>query len=93
MCFIIQYDKTHFLGGKTTDSTGKATYEGTAKVNENGDMSEEELTFMENGKPKSEKNTYKYEGFDDKGNWTKRTKYNDKNKPVQVTKRTLTYYN
>ena len=39
--FDMKYDKTHFLGGKVTDSTGKTTYEGTAKVNDKGDMSEE----------------------------------------------------
>jgi hypothetical protein len=91
--FNMKYDKTHFLGGKNTDSTGKATYEGTAKVNEKGDMSEEELTYLEKGTSKTEKNTYKYEGDDEKGNWTKRTKYNDKGKPVQVVKRKFTYYN
>lgn len=91
--FNMKYDKTHFLGGKSTDSTGKTTYEGTAKVNDKGDMSEEDLTYVENGKTKTEKNTFKYDSYDDKGNWTQRTKYNDKNKPAQVTKRTLTYYN
>jgi hypothetical protein len=91
--FNMKYDKTHFLGGKNTDSTGKITYEGTAKMNDKGDMSEENLTYLEKGTTKTEKNTYKYDAFDEKGNWIKRTKYNDKGRPVQFVTRTLTYYN
>ena len=90
--FDMKYDKTHFLGGKVTDSTGKATYEGTAKVNDKGDMSEEEYTYVEDGKSKTEKKTYKYDNYDDKGNWTQRTTYDDKNKRTQVVKRSLVYY-
>lgn len=89
----MKYDKNHFLGGKNTDSTGKATYEGTAKVNDKGDISEEDLMYVEKGKTKNEKNSFKYDSYDNKGNWTQRTKYNDKGKPVQITRRSLTYYN
>lgn len=89
----MKYDKTHFLGGKSTDSTGKATYEGTARVNDKGDMSEEDYTYIENGKSKSEKKSYKYDKYDDKGNWTQRTTFNDKGKPTQIVKRSITYYN
>ena len=90
--FDMKYDKTHFLGGKVTDSTGKTTYEGTAKVNDKGDMSEEEYTYVADGQSKAEKKTYKYDNYDDKGNWTQRTTYDDKNKPTQVVKRSLMYY-
>lgn len=90
--FDMKYDKTHFLGGKTTDSTGKATYEGTATVNDKGDMIAEEYTYVEAGKSKTEKKTYKYDNYDDKGNWTQRTTYDDKGKPTKVVKRSLTYY-
>lgn len=90
--FDMKYDKTHFLGGKTTDSTGKTTYEGTAKVNDKGDVAEEAYTYDEAGKSKTEKKTYKYDTYDDKGNWTQRTTYDDKDKPTKVVKRSLTYY-
>ena len=53
----------------------------------------EDLTYLEKGTPKTKKNTFKYEGDDEKGNWTKRNKYNDKGKAVEVVKRTITYYN
>ena len=90
--FDMKYDKTHFLGGKVTDSSGKTTYEGTAKVNDKGDMSEEEYTYVEEGKSKAEKKTYKYDHYDDKGNWTQRTTYDAKDKRTKVVKRSLMYY-
>jgi hypothetical protein len=88
----MKYDKVHFLGGKSTDSTGKVTYESTAKVNDKGDMSEEDTKYVEKGKSKSEKKTYKYDSYDNKGNWTQRTAYNEKGKPINVVKRSITYY-
>ena len=90
--FDMKYDKNHFLGGKVIDSTGKTTYEGTAKVNDNGDMSEEEYTYIADGQSKAEKKTYKYDNYDDKGNWTQRTTYDNKDKRTQVAKRSLMYY-
>ena len=90
--FDMKYDKNHFLGGKSTDSTGKTTYEGTAKVNDKGDMEEEEYTYVEAGKSKAEKKTYKYDHYDDKGNWTQRTTYDAKDKRTKVVKRSITYY-
>ncbi len=35
---------------------------------------------------------YHYDAFDDKGNWTQRTEINEKDKPVKIVKRTITYY-
>ena len=90
--FDMKYDKTHFLGGKTTDSTGKTAYEGTAKVNDKGDMTEEDYTYVEDGKSKSEKKTYKYDNYDNKGNWTQRTTYDNKDKRTKVVKRSFMYY-
>ena len=88
-----KFDKNHFLGGKSTDSTGKTTYEGTAKVNDKGDMSEEEYTAVENGQSKHEKNTFRYDSYDDKGNWTQRTTVNAQGKPTKIVKRSISYYN
>lgn len=87
-----KFDKNHFLGGKSTDSTGKTTYEGTAKVNDKGDMSEEDYTYVENGQSKHEKNSFKYDAYDDKGNWTQRTTLNAQGKPTKVFKRVISYY-
>jgi hypothetical protein len=90
--FDMKYDKNQFLGGKVTDSTGKATYEGTAKVNDKGDISEESYTYVENGQSKTEKKTYQYDQYDEKGNWTQQTTYDDKGKRTKVVKRVITYY-
>jgi len=35
---------------------------------------------------------YRYDTFDDKGNWAQRTEMNEKGKPVKIAKRTITYY-
>ena len=90
--FDMKYDKNHFLGGKTTDSTGKTNYDGKATVNDKGDVESEEYTTLEKGISKSEKKTYKYDHYDDKGNWTQRTTYDGKGKPTQIVKRSITYY-
>jgi hypothetical protein len=55
-------------------------------------MAEEEYTYVEAGKTKTEKKTYKYDHYDEKGNWTQRTAYDDKGKPTKVVKRSFTYY-
>ena len=35
---------------------------------------------------------YRYDNFDDKGNWTQRTQMDKDGKPVKIVKRTITYY-
>lgn len=35
---------------------------------------------------------YKYDSFDDKGNWTQRTQSDENGKPEKITKREITYY-
>lgn len=90
--FDMQYDKTNYLGGKTTDSTGKATYEGSVKVNDKGYPVEETATTRQKDSTKTEKKTYKYDSVDEKGNWTRQTTYNEKEKPAKIVKRTYTYY-
>ncbi|HUQ96710.1 MAG TPA: hypothetical protein VM010_03525 [Chitinophagaceae bacterium] len=90
--FDMNYDKTNFLGGKTTDSTGKTAYEGTIKVNDKGYAIEETSTTRQKDSTKTEKMTYQYNSTDEKGNWTQRTTYNEKGKPTKITKRTFVYY-
>ena len=54
--------------------------------------SEESTTTVTKDTSKTEKFSYKYDSYDDKGNWTQRTSYNEKGKPVKVIKRTISYY-
>ena len=35
---------------------------------------------------------YRYDSFDDNGNWAQRTEMDEKGKPVKIVKRTITYY-
>ena len=90
--FAMKYEGAHFVGGSSTDSTGKTDYTGSVKLNDKGDAMEESATTLEKGVSKTEVTTYKYEGADEKGNWLQRTTYNDKGKATKIVKRTITYY-
>jgi hypothetical protein len=87
-----KFDGPVFVSGTTIDSTGKISYQGSVKVNDKGDPAEETSTTRDKDSTKTQKMTYKYDNFDDKGNWTQQTTYNEKGKPTKVTRRTLTYY-
>ena len=89
----MKYDGPNFIGGTATDSTGKTTYTGTVKLDDKGNAVEETTTTLEKGVTKTEVVTYKYDSYDDKGNWTQRTSYNDKGKPTKVVKRIFAFYN
>lgn len=87
-----KYNGATYVSGTSTDSTGKVSYTGWVKVNDKGDAIEEESTTTEKGATKTEKFTYKYDSYDDAGNWTQRTTYNEKGKPTKIVKRVFTYY-
>jgi hypothetical protein len=90
--FSSTYDGAHYTGGWSKDSTGKENYRSSITLNDKGDASEESRTTVTKDSAKTEKFTYKYDSYDDKGNWIQRTTYNEKGKPVKLTKRTVTYY-
>jgi len=90
--FVNNYENAHYTGGASKDSTGKETFRSSITLNDKGDPSEESTTTVTKDTAKTEKFTYKYDNYDDKGNWTQRTNYNEKGKPVKVIKRTITYY-
>jgi hypothetical protein len=90
--FDMKYDGSNFLGGTATDSTGKTSYVGTIRLNDKGDAIEEHSTTREKDSTKTQNLTYKYDSFDDKGNWTQRTAHNDKGKPTIMVRRIFTYY-
>lgn len=86
-----EYDKTLFTSFTNTDSTGKVVMTIKAKNDANGNQIESTTTEMKGDSTTTKVVTYKYEGLDEKGNWTQRTEY-EKGKPVKVVKRTITYY-
>lgn len=90
--FTNNYDSGHYTGGMGKDSSGKETFHSSLTLNDKGDASEESRTTVMKDSTKTEKFTYKYDSYDDKGNWTQRTTYNEKGKPVKLTKRTVSYY-
>ncbi|MFI5185344.1 MAG: hypothetical protein ACHQF0_01320 [Chitinophagales bacterium] len=91
--FENSFDKDgHYIGGSSKDSSGKETFHSTVKLNDKGDAAEESDMTVTKDSTKNETFTYKYDSYDDKGNWTQRTTYNDKGKPTKIIKRTYTYY-
>src|SRR4030095_6720642 len=87
-----KFDGVIYVGGTSTDSTGKVSYTGAVKVNDKGEAIEEISTTRDKDSTKTEKMTYKYDSYDDKWNWTQRTTYNEKEKPSKIVKRAFTYY-
>ena len=87
-----KYDGPIYVGGSSTDSTGKMSYTGSVKVNGKGDPIDEMSTTRQKDSTKTERMTYKYDSYDDSGNWTQRTTYNEKGKSSKIVKRTFIYY-
>jgi hypothetical protein len=86
-----KFDGSHYIGGSRTDSTGKVVFHSTQKLNDKNDPAEEQYTEVEKGVITTTSLTYKYDSYDGKGNWTKKSTYkNDKLK--RIVKRTITYY-
>ena len=87
-----KYDGPIYVGGSSTDSTGKMSYTGSVKVNDKGDPIDEMSTTRQKDSTKTERMTYKYDSYDDSGNWTQRTTYNEKGKSSKIVKRTFIYF-
>jgi hypothetical protein len=82
----------HYTGGWGKDSTGKETFRSSIKLNDKGDAAEETRTSATKDSTTTEKFTYKYDSYDEQGNWTQRTTIDEKGKTTKVIKRTYTYY-
>ena len=68
------------------------SYTGSVKVNDKGDPIDEMSTTRQKDSTKTERMTYKYDSYDDSGNWTQRTTYNEKGKSSKIVKRTFIYF-
>jgi hypothetical protein len=89
--FTNNYDKAIYMGGHT-DSAGKMINETRVKVNDKGDMTEMNSTNVTKDSTINKKETFTYESYDDNGNWTQRTAYDEKGKATKILKRVITYY-
>jgi hypothetical protein len=81
-----------YVGGSSSDSMGKVSYVDSVKLDNKGNTVEDVLTTKRGADAKTEKTTFKYDAFDDQGNWTQRTTYNEKGKATKIEKRNITYY-
>ena len=86
-----KFDRHHYIGGSRTDSTGKIVFQSTQKLNDKDDPAEEQYTEEEEGVSTTTNLTYKYDSYDEKGNWTQRSTYKN-GKLKRIVKRTITYY-
>lgn len=86
-----KYDGPRWVGSSKTDSTGKIVSEFTRKLNDKDDPAEEQYTTVEEGVTTTTSLTYKYDSYDEKGNWTQQSTYKN-DKLISVTKRAITYY-
>lgn len=74
------------------DSTGTELRNRTGELNEKGLLSKmTDYRVTEEGATTTVK-TYTYDSFDEVGNWTQRTEYDEEGKATNVKKQTYTYY-
>lgn len=91
--FNTTYDKANYTGNINKDSTGKVKYSVNATLNSKGEPVElVTTTYKKDGTTTTEKVKYRYDTYDEKGNWTQRTTLDENDKPVKVTKRIYAYY-
>jgi hypothetical protein len=86
-----KYEGSNFVGFTATDSLGK-TSQGAVKLNEKGDAIKENYSYYEKDSLIAKNYTYKYDSYDDKGNWTLRSTYDEKEKKESIVKRVFAYY-
>jgi hypothetical protein len=86
-----KYEGPNFVGFTATDSLGK-TSQGAVKLNEKGDAIKENYSYYEKDSLIAKNYTYKYDSYDDKGNWTLRSTYDEKEKKESIVKRVFAYY-
>jgi len=85
------YEKNIWVSSTTTDSTGKVNGTYKSKLDDKGNVIEFTSMEVKKDSTTNKVTTYKYDSFDDQGNWTQRTEY-EKGKPVKIVKRNIVYY-
>ena len=90
--FKSEYIKGMQVGNSYIDSSGKQVYTSKNELNNKGDIVKTTETNVVKDSSTTTVTTYTYDSWDEQGNWTKRTTYNDKGKATKVTKRAIIYY-
>ena len=86
------YAKQLFTGNSVKDSSGKETYSSKITLDDKNNVIENTTKEVTKDSTINKTIKYHYDIFDDKGNWTQRTEMDENGKPVQIDKRTITYY-
>lgn len=91
--FTTTYNKSNYTGNTNNDSIGKPKYSVQATLNDKGDPLElETTTYKKDGTTSTEKVRYRYDTYDEKGNWTQRSTLNENGKALKIVKRVYAYY-
>ncbi len=90
--FTAEYNKGMQVSSTGKDSSGKVTFSFKAELNDKGDIIKTTVSNTMKDSTTTTVTTYKFDSYDEQGNWTQRTTYNDKGKATKVVKRTYTYY-
>lgn len=86
------FNKQIYTGGETKDSVGKLTSSNTVKLDDKNNVIESDTKNVSKDSTTNKVIKYKYDSFDDKGNWTQRTQTDGNGKPEKINKREITYY-
>ena len=90
--FEENYDnKGQYLGGRT-DSAGKVIYTNITTLDSSGNPVKMITTTMVKDSAKNDTTLYRYDKYDEQGNWIQRTTLTASGKPTKITKREITYY-
>ena len=93
-----KFDKQLQVGNSMKDSSGKETFSSTSKLDDKGNEIEvSRTTTTKDAKTQKDSTStkvtkYRYDTYDDQGNWTQRTEMDDKSKTTKIAKREITYY-
>jgi len=90
--FKADYNKGMQVNATGKDSAGNVTSTYKADLDDKGNIVRETTTNVINGTSTTTITTYKYDNYDDQGNWTQRTTLNEKGKATKVGKRKYEYY-
>jgi len=90
--FLNNFDKNgRYLSGRT-DSAGKAIYTSTATLDGNGNPVKVITMSMVKDSTKYDTTMYRYDKYDEQGNWIQRITLTASGKPNKIIKREITYY-
>ncbi len=90
--FENDYSKGIQVAGRYKDSTGKEVYNSKSELNDKGDVAKTTEMNVTKDSTTNKVTTYKYDSYDEQGNWTQRTTLDEKGKATKVVKRAYTYF-